>query len=94
MVSEELVGSAWQVSTQPSSTSSGVSALFARMVTVPSRTKAMHVAQLPASHEKGAARLGPASRLEHGVAGAVRDLAPLAPQYEDDRLGRRRRQRR
>ena len=56
MVIEALVGRDWQVSTHPSSTSSGVSALLTRMVTVPSRMNAMHVAQLPASHEYGAGR--------------------------------------
>ena len=37
----------------PSATSSGVSALLTRIVTVPSVTSAMHVAQLPCSHEYG-----------------------------------------
>ena len=42
------------MSTHPSSTSSGVRALLVRMVADPSQTRAMHVAQFPASHEKGA----------------------------------------
>ena len=42
--------------TQPSSTSSGVSALFARMRAEPSFKKAMQVAQLPASQENGGRR--------------------------------------
>ena len=46
-------GRDWHVSTHPSATSSGVSALFTRIVTDPSVTSAMHVAQLPCSHEKG-----------------------------------------
>src|SRR3974390_1331137 len=49
-------GKDWQVRTQPSSTSSGVNALLARILTVPSLRKAMQVAQLPASQENGGRR--------------------------------------
>ena len=42
--------------THPSATSSGVRALFARMVTDPSWSRAMQVAQFPDSQEYGAAR--------------------------------------
>ena len=52
----EPVGRPWQVRTQPSSTSSGVSALLARMRAEPSFKKAIQVAQLPASQENGGRR--------------------------------------
>ena len=55
--SDGLVGSDWQVRTHPSSTSSGVRASLTRMVTAPCWTKAMQVAQLPASQEEGVATL-------------------------------------
>src|SRR2546430_11110776 len=48
-----FVGSPWQVRIHPSPTSSGVSALFTRILTEPSSRWAMHVAQLPCSHENG-----------------------------------------
>ena len=50
-----VVGTDWQVSTHPSATSSSVSALLVYMETAPSTSLAMQVAQLPASHENGAA---------------------------------------
>ena len=48
------VGRPWHVSTHPSSTSSGMSALFTRILASPTSSRAMHVAQLPDSHENGA----------------------------------------
>ena len=47
------VGTVWQVRIQPSSTSSSSSASLHVIVTVPSTSLAMHVAQLPASQENG-----------------------------------------
>src|SRR3954452_860968 len=49
----EEVGTDWQVRIHPSATSSGVSALLTNIETSPSTMRAMHVAQLPDSHEKG-----------------------------------------
>ena len=48
-----LVGTAWQVSTHPSATSSSVRALLTCMEAVPSSNLAMQVAQLPDSQENG-----------------------------------------
>ncbi len=63
-----LVGRAWQVRIHPSATSSGVSALLTRIVTVPSLTSAMQVAQLPCSHGNGGFEEARRGRVEHGVA--------------------------
>ncbi len=55
-LSDVPVGSDWQVRIHPSSTSSSVRALFTRILTEPSRRRAMQVAQLPASQENGTGR--------------------------------------
>src|SRR5205807_65003 len=49
-----VVGTDWHVSTQPSLSSSSLRALLTNISTSPSTSLAMHVAQLPDSHENGA----------------------------------------
>ena len=48
-----MVGTAWHVRIQPSATSSSSSASLTCIVHRPSTSRAMQVAQLPASHDDG-----------------------------------------
>ena len=76
-------GTAWQVSTYPSSTSSSSSASLTRIVALPSVSLAMQVPQLPASQRERRRQAGASGALQQGL---VRDAAAPSPSCRSRRI--------